>query len=313
MYLRDQRHRCRRIDAAKAPQPSDGLAICFRLAEFFKLTVEVLSALGQLLDGEQVLLEHELVRGQLELQRPQPPVVVFTSPSQRQSNRLMHYFQRVKSKFERLYKQQIKLRKETESLMIFNNLAEIYSLPNNPRTIEGIDCSRGIIDEAGNFVGKEGMDIYESLMGSLGAKGGSLIVFGKPRGRTGMFWNLADPHGDFAGKFSVHNMNWLMRAKEDTKYGEAVAEQKSRLTSHGFAENYMCEFMDEGILLFPYELIDKQIRLIKLWTLAKGREQTPFPIYGGCDFGKKTSQTAITLVEHSDTKTIVKFHEVTQE
>ena len=103
-------------------------------------------------------------------ENPAPPVIVFCSPSSRQSNRLMHYIQRARRRFEKKYETTLNFRKEREDYLQFDNFAELFSLPNNPHTVEGIDCSKGVIDELGNFIGNEDQNIYESLMGSLGAK-----------------------------------------------------------------------------------------------------------------------------------------------
>ena len=32
--------------------------------------------------------------------------------------------------------------------------------------------------------------VYEAMVGSLGAKGGGMTLFGKPRGRRGLFWEV---------------------------------------------------------------------------------------------------------------------------
>src|SRR3990167_341905 len=56
---------------------------------------------------------------------PLPPVIVFCSPSQRQSNRLMDYCMRIRDRYERLYKTRIKFKKEKEDRLTFNNFAEL--------------------------------------------------------------------------------------------------------------------------------------------------------------------------------------------
>lgn len=244
-------------------------------------------------------------------EEPSPPVIVFCSPSARQSNRLMHYIQRTRRNFERKYQTTLSFRKEREDYIHFDNFAEIFSLPNNPHTVEGIDCSKGIIDEIGNFVGQEDFNIYESLMGSLGAKGGGLTLFGKPRGRRGLFWALADPHGDYVGQFSIHNFDWTVRGNHDPRYKQTVSEQRSRMTSLSFSEQYECQFIDEGIVLFPWALLDKQTQKFPMWS-DRSSLDTEDPVYMGVDFGKKTSKTAVSIVTHGDTVTRLKYHKATQ-
>lgn len=222
----------------------------------------------------------------------------------------MHYTRQVRARFERKYKAHVSFKKETEQWLLFDNQAEIWSLPNNPRTIEGLDCSAGIIDEAGNFQGREGNEIYEALMGSLAAKNGSMTIFGKPRGRNGFFWDLYDPFGDFVNQFKRYEFPYTVRAKHDKNYAKAVKEHKERMTPLAFRENYLCEFADEGIVIFPYSLLDKQKRSHPMWRLGKS-VNTQNPVYGGMDFGKKHDKTAVTFLEHGDVKTRTMFHETT--
>ena len=239
-----------------------------------------------------------------------PPVIVFCSPSMRQSARLMHYIQRVRSNYEKIYKSEISFKKEREDFLQFDNGAEIFSLPNNPRTIEGIDASKGVIDEFGNFVGQEDREIYESLMGSLGAKGGGITVFGKPRGRRGLFYSLFDPHGEFSGQFSTHILDWQVRAKCDDKYRKTVEDQRKRMTSLAFREHYCCEFIDEQIVIFSYDILDRHTEDYPLWTDESGRESTD-EVYMGIDFGKKISQTVVTIVLKDKEKIKVKYIKAT--
>ena len=240
---------------------------------------------------------------------PSPPVIVCCSPSQRQSNRLMDYVMRVRGRLEELHKTRIKFRKEKEDRLLFDNYSELWSLPNNPRTVEGIDASKVVIDEFGNFIGHEDADIYNSTMGSLGAKDGRMILFGKPHGRRGLFWKLYDPYGEFAQHYSIHKLDWTVRANEDKRYKASVLEHKLRMSPLQFKENYEAEFVDENVLVFPYELLDKQKTNLKVYTLDD-EYSTGLPVYMGIDFGRKVSQSAITCVEKDGDKVRVMFHEV---
>jgi len=241
---------------------------------------------------------------------PLPLVIVFVSPSMRQSSRLMQYIQRARTAYEKEFQESLTFKKEREDCLIFDNHCEIWSLPNNPRTIEGIDTSRGIIDECGNFAGREDQEIYESMMGSLGAKGGGLVIFGKPRGRRGLFWKLYDPYGEYAKQFSTYTFTWEVRAKVDERYRKTVEEQRVRMSSLAFDENYNCAFIDEGIVMFPWEVLDRQTRDILQWTDDSKRDPDALS-YMGVDFGKKVSQTAVTIVSHGE-RTQVKYHRVTK-
>jgi len=253
----------------------------------------------------------ECVLWQESERSPIPPVIVFCSPSQRQSNRLMLYIQRAKTRFEKAFQVDVKFRKEREEFLIFDNYAEIWSLPNNPKTIEGIDASQGVIDEASNFDGQEDRQVYQAMLGSLGAKNGGIVIFGRPRGRRGLFWDLYDPYGPYASQFAIHKFPWTVRARHDPSYKQSVEEHKTRLSPMQFAEQYECEFVDESVVIFSYELLDRQKRPIRLLTL---NDEIPRfdPIYMGIDFGKKVNQTVITAVAHGKEKTRMIFKLVTQ-
>ena len=216
---------------------------------------------------------------------------------------------RVRNRFENLNQTMIKFKKEKEDRLQFDNFAELWSVPNNPRTIEGLDASDAVIDELGNFIGREDEQIYQSLMGSLGAKSGGLTLFGKPCGRRGLFWRLFDPYGEFSKHFSIHKMDWLKRASEDENYKKAVLEHKLRMSPLQFSENYEAEFVDENVLVFPYELLDKQKADLKVYTLDD-EYNAGLPVYMGIDFGRKVSESAITCVEKDGDKVRVIFHEV---
>ena len=245
-------------------------------------------------------------------ENPTPIVVAFCSPSQRQSQRLMSYVQRARSRFEKLVKKKIEFKKEQMEYLLFANGCEIWSLPNNPRTIEGIDINRGIIDEFGNFTHNEDKQVYDALMASTAAKGGGITVFGKPRGRRGLFWELADPYGEFFRTFSVHQFPYSVRARSDRKYSRTVEEHRLRMTTLSFKENYECEFIDEGIVILPWQLLDRQTdEDLILWS-KNTQINTQFPLYMGIDFAKKHDKTAIYLVEHGDKNTWVRYKETIQ-
>ena len=239
---------------------------------------------------------------------PRPPVIAFASPSNRQSARLMHYIQRARHAFEKKFKAKLTFRKEREDWLYLDNFTEIWSLPNSPRTIEGLDITEGIIDELGNFEGREDREVYDSMMGSLAAKGGGITLFGKPRGRRGLFWELYDPYGTFRENFSVHEFPWEVRANVDPVYKKTVEDQRSRMSASAFQEIYECGFIDESVVCFPWELIDRQTdKEIQLWPLHR-QEKSPNPLYMGVDFGRKEAKTAISIVEHGDKRTLLRYH-----
>ena len=78
-------------------------------------------------------------------------VICIVSPTKRQSNRMMRYIKKSLRKLEKMQRNQIPTEKFTSEEVFFHHGSEIYSLPNNPLGIQGIDCDHAIVDEAGLF------------------------------------------------------------------------------------------------------------------------------------------------------------------
>ena len=73
-------------------------------------------------------------------------VTCIVSPTERQSSRMMRYVKKALIKLERILKTRIPTQKFTSKEVFFHHGSEIYSLPNNPSGIQGIDCDNGIVD-----------------------------------------------------------------------------------------------------------------------------------------------------------------------
>jgi phage FluMu gp28-like protein len=224
-------------------------------------------------------------------------VLIIVSPSQRQSERMMRYIDRAFIKLQKELKQPIELVKHTRDHILFHHGSEIWSLPNNPTTIQGFDADKVIIDEAGIFPTNEGTAIYEATIGSLGAKGGGMSLSGMPYGRGKFFYDIYDKSLKGQNNFSMHYVDWLCRAKQDPVYKQSIEEQQTFLMPLLFDQLYNCKFVDENIVLFSYDLLerntDDKIRLVS----GKARYGSDNPIFFGIDFAKKVDRTSIVAVE----------------
>ena len=231
-------------------------------------------------------------------------VICIVSPTNRQSARMMRYIKQAFAKLEAMLDQKIPTEKWTQNEVFFHHGSEILSLPNNPDGIQGVACDDGKIDEAGLFSTSEGEAIIDAIVGSLAAKHGRLTVSGRPRGKRGLLWQYFDPHNTKSESFTKFNITWQDRAKEDTAYGEEVLKHKQILTKLQFDEIYNAEFVDEGVLLFSHELLEKSIDLFekKRYVLMypDGHSQEDTPKYVGIDFGRRRDLTEIHVIQREE-------------
>lgn len=228
-------------------------------------------------------------------------VTCIVSPTERQSSRMMRYVKKALIKLERILKTRIPTQKFTSKEVFFHHGSEIYSLPNNPSGIQGIDCDNGIVDEAGLLAQKEGEEIMDALVGSLAAKQGRLTISGKPRGKRGMLWGFWDPTAERYKEFTHFKITWKDRARQDKKYGEEVERHRKILPRLQFLETYDAEFLDEGVLIYPHDLLEKATELWKskryVLMPPEGKPRQKLPTFMGMDFGRKRNLTEIHVLE----------------
>jgi len=224
-------------------------------------------------------------------------VILVVSPSQRQSDRLMWYVHKAFSRLEKALGEHIPLLTHKRDGLVFEHGSELWSLPNNPNTVMGFDADRVIIDEAGIFPSREGQQMYEATMGCLAAKNGTMSLSGMPYGRGKFFFEKYEEQTQGKNNFSIHKIPWTERAAIDPIYKKAVEEQFQYLSQIQIAQTYQCEFIDENIVLFPYDLleacVDPSIRIIS----GAAAHKSSCPVFLGIDFGKKISRTSIVGVE----------------
>ena len=228
-------------------------------------------------------------------------VSIIISPTKRQSARMMRYIKKAFRLLERKLGYLIKTEKFTTEEIYFHWGSEIHSLPNNPLGAQGIDCDNGVIDEAGLFPLNDGEQIIDAVVGSLAAKGGRLTVSGRPRGKRGLLWQYWDENNPKYNPFTHFRIVWEDRAKEDPVYAAEVADHKRILTKLQFDEIYNAMFIDEGVLIFPHDLLTSSQ---SLWNSRgfvvmqpDGEPDDANPKYMGIDFGRKRSLTEIHVLQ----------------
>lgn len=228
-------------------------------------------------------------------------VILIVSPSFRQSGRMMRYIKKAFYKLEQTLKAEIPTQKWTNEEVFFPNGSEIHSLPNSPKTIQGYDCDDATVDEAGLFADIEGNELIDAIVGSLAAKQGTLTLSGRPHGKRGLLWAYFDPASDRGKNFAPFKITWEDRARSDKAYGEEVLKHKEILSPIQFDEIYRAEFIEEGVLIFPYSLLESAHELWEnnnfVLMGADGRPKEDKPRYIGIDFGRKRSLTEIHVLQ----------------
>jgi len=116
-----------------------------------------------------------------------------------------------------------------------------------------------------------------------------------------MLWQYWDPTSPRYKEFTHFTITWKNRAKQDPPYGKEVEHHKRILPKLQFDEIYNAEFIDEGVLVFPHELLERSIELYKIerFTLMvpEGTPTGNNPRYIGMDFGRKRNLTEIHVLE----------------
>ena len=231
-------------------------------------------------------------------------VICIVSPTSRQSNRMMRYIKKALIHLEKIQGFKIPTEKFTSEEVFFHHGSEIYSLPNNPLGIQGIDCNHAIVDEAGLFPSREGEAIMDALVGSLSAKAGRLTISGKPKGKRGMLWNFWDPSSPRYNEFEHFKITWKDRAAEDPIYEKEVISHKRILSKLQFSETYDAEFIDEGVLIFPHSMLELSTDLwtAKHYTMmsADGTPVGKPKTFAGIDFGRKRNLTEIHILQEEE-------------
>jgi len=199
--------------------------------------------------------------------------VLMVSVAERQSKELLD---KVKRAYDSLPKTiQVPLETETKKKVVFRNGSRIISLPNNPRTVRGYRADRVYLDEFANF--EKSNKIWEAIMPSV-SRGGKVTICSTPLGKLGKFYELwAD-----AEDFSKHEIPWEMCPDIE----DQIERIKSGMPDETqFKQEYCCEFIDESMSFFPFDLIKECVEEIDDYSGEL--------LNMGVDFGKKRDSTVV--------------------
>lgn len=233
-------------------------------------------------------------------------VILFVSTGDRASKRLMECFEKLLSSMEKF---EMRVEKEDGTKILVTNKSgnidtnrekslrngsRIISLPNNPDNIRGYAATDVYIDEYAFFENPE--QVWTAILPSL-TRGEGITIVSTPKGRVGHYYEIWDE--------SVRGLNnWerfefpftKIKSQLPGKMVENIENLKANMSEIQKGQEYECEFIDENITLFPYELMNP---CIVDNTPFAFKHKTANPIFMGVDFGLERNSTIVVFVEQT--------------
>ena len=171
----------------------------------------------------------------------------------------------------------------------FANGSRITAIPANPATARGYSCNL-ILDEFA--IHEKPFDIWAAIIPSINSPHGGekrVRIVSTPKGRGNKFADLWE-HND---AYSKHKETIEDAVREGLKVD--IAQMKAAVDDDDiWAQEYMCEFIDNTSVLLPYELIGK----CESESIA---DDGASPVYIGMDVGRaKDLSVIVTAVRLGD-------------
>jgi hypothetical protein len=171
-----------------------------------------------------------------------PAMIVLISPSQAQSTELFAKIARARE----LLPGAPKAEQESLTRMVLANGSRIVSLPGSEKTVRGYSAATMVImDEAARVPD----ELLAAVRPMLATTGGRFIAMSTPAGKRGWFYE-AWTNGAGWERISI-------KATECPRISaEFLAAERNDLGPIRFAEEYLCEFLDDTQSIFPRGLIE---------------------------------------------------------
>ena len=175
--------------------------------------------------------------------------------------------------------------------LLLTNSSRVVPLPCSPERVRGFTAHMVLVDEA-SFVPEE--LITSVVMPMLAATDGYLIMLGTPWSRDHIFYRA------FSGQLPGWSVHHVPSARCPLIKPGFLEEQKASMPEADFRREYLAEFVEEGVLYFPSELVlscvDPEMRLAdgpEALGSVRGR------LYMGLDLGKLRDQSVLAAVERT--------------
>ncbi len=193
---------------------------------------------------------------------------------------------------------QVPLTTRSAEKVEFPNKVRIFSLPSgDPDKIRGL----GLRGRATDVI----MDEYAFapndkqlwlVVRDFQRFGGKVTLNSTPKGKRGKYYEICAPlQPVHRGLAAYRSTEWSYHEIPYTRCKRLLVQEKSLkedIDEVEFQEEYCCEFIDESMSFFPFEMI---------WAAQKVESYVEDggdkPIYFGIDFGKSVGETVVMVVE----------------
>ena len=141
---------------------------------------------------------------------------------------------------------------ENATSLALPNGSRIVGLPGTEGTVRGFSAvSMLLIDEAARVPDAS----YNSLRPMLAVGNGDLWVMSTPWGKRGFFYDLVGARRRRVGRRHMAPATECARIP-----AEFLEEERRELGSKWFAQEYLCEFVDDGAGWFDRSLVEAALR-----------------------------------------------------
>jgi hypothetical protein len=168
---------------------------------------------------------------------------VIVSPSQQQSQEL---FRKI-ANFWQVLPNAPKAEQETLTRLSLANGSRIISLPGSEKTVRGYSAASLVVMDEASRVDDELLAAVRPMMATV--SNARFIALTTPKGKRGWFYE-AWTNGDGWHRISVHADQCSRISKE------FLAEELESLGPTRFAQEYQCQFIDDGSSAFNSALIE---------------------------------------------------------
>jgi len=209
--------------------------------------------------------------------------ILILSTTERQSMEVMDRIASLLDVFKRVV--DLKLIRESRSEIVLPNRSKIIALPASPTSVRGYS-GHVFLDEFAFH--KDSKAIWTAMLPII-TKGYCLRVVSTPAGKSGKFYEIWENAEELG--FSKHRVTIYEAVKDGLNVD--IEMIKKTMDPDSFAQEYMCEFIDEAFSYFPIEMIlDSVSAECDNWDGIKRGIY-----YMGIDIGRKRDITAIVIIE----------------
>jgi phage FluMu gp28-like protein len=223
---------------------------------------------------------------------------IFTSVNKMQAKQLIRYCRKAIEIIETVNQIKIPLVIDNVNEIEFKDGGILTSIANNPKTAVGLHGNLNI-DEASRFPDDGGI---KDAMWPFITRGYKIRMVSTPLGKRGFFWDYNQKSLQPGSIWSRHQVDVYQAIKEGAPL--QIDDLKADMDEVSFRQNYMCEFVDDELAFFNYDLIlssiDTEMSDLSLPDILKLRQQN-YMMIGGYDPGKIVdSGVFVILVKYPD-------------